>query len=219
MMDYSLPISDQAIGQLLNGTPSDVDAAVTLLWTHLAPRLAAYAVSILSTELSADCQDVVSDVFVKLVMNPSAIKGNPQAYLFAAVRNRALSQLRKQEVRERPINDPHVESAIQPNPISPPDEIVMAKEREEAQTLQVEQRLTALSNAALEMGPKQRAVAEFMLQVMRDVGRWPSANRIYEALKENEPSLREETAKDRRKEVVVKFNPILDSYGRNPINE
>ena len=77
----------------------------------------------------------------------------------------------------------------------------------------------ALESATVEMGHKEKEVATIMLKIIRCNARWPTAGRIHEELQKTDETLRETTVKDRRKEVMKKFNPILNSYGRNPIGD
>jgi RNA polymerase sigma factor (sigma-70 family) len=222
-MDSPLPISDEELIKLLRGPPHDVDAAVTIIWNHLSRRLAAYALSILPPELAGDCQDVVSEAFVKLLAQPAkvaeSINGSLAGWFMAVVRNTALDRCRKAEVRERHLTDPSVGQVLRPPEAPPPDEQVQHQERLQQRRSQLAQLNAALDEAATQMGAKQKEVAMLMLKLFRETAGWPTAGRIHEELAHSEPDLRPETVKERRKDVMSKFNTILNDYGRRSIPE
>lgn len=216
-MATPLPISDDALRLLLQGGPHDVDAAITIVWTHLGPGLAAYALSILPPAQSGDCKDVVSEAFVKLLNNPRTVKGSVESFLLTIVRNLSLDYCRKHKVRERPIIDPEVLTALSPSMEPSPDQNLMQSEKLHATEKDIKDVFEALDSVARVMGTKENEVAAIMLRIMRGSSRWPTAARIHELLVEKDRTLRESTVKDRRKEVVQKFNLVLEQYGRNEI--
>jgi len=216
-VEHSLPISDEAIRTLLQGNSDDVDAALTILFTHLAPGLAAYALSILPPAQSEDCKDVVSEAFGALLKNPRAVKDSVFHFLRAAVKNNALGRCRKQEVRDRPIDDPTVLERLHPVEPESPDQVLLEREKRAAVVSQTNGVFVALEACAEEMGEKEREVATIMLRIIRSNARWPTTGRIHEELQKTDTALREAAVKDRRREVVKKFNLILHSYGRNTI--
>lgn len=218
MSDY-LPISEEAILKLLQGDSVEQEAALVILFNRLARPLAAYALSILPPALSGDCQDVVSEAFSALIKNRSSGVSSVESYLKTIVRNNALSRCRKQEVRDRPITDPQDLERLIPREVDAPDQIVVAKENEQGHVDVANAVFEALDAVAAGMGLKEKEVAHIMLRIIRNTARWPTAGRIYDELKKTDKALKEGTVKDRRKEVMKKFNPILNSYGRTLIGD
>jgi hypothetical protein len=109
--------------------------------------------------------------------------------------------------------------SLQPAVMEPPDQVLAGSEKLAVAADQANAVFAALEGAAVEMGPKEKEVAAIMLRIIRSNARWPTAGRIHEELLKTDKTLRESTVKDRRKEVMKKFNPILNSYGRNPIGD
>ena len=68
------------------------NAAVEALYELLGPSLLAYARSLLRDAASAE--DVVHEVFLRLIASREALPDEPRPYLFRAVRNRSLNRLR-----------------------------------------------------------------------------------------------------------------------------
>jgi RNA polymerase sigma-70 factor (ECF subfamily) len=96
----------------------DHQAFDTLYRAH-HPGLCAFANSIVRDHASAE--DLVQDVFVTLWANRQSLTTltTPRAYLYAAVRNRALNHLRRQSVgdawQESETRDPESASSTQPS--------------------------------------------------------------------------------------------------------
>jgi RNA polymerase sigma factor (sigma-70 family) len=68
------------------------NGAVEALYGHLGPPLLAYARSMLRDAASAE--DVVHEVFLKLISTRESLPVEPRPYLFRAVRNTSLNRLR-----------------------------------------------------------------------------------------------------------------------------
>jgi len=81
---------------------SAVHDAVRRLYEEHGPALLAYASALLRDPAAAE--DVLHQVFVKLVSGRVSIDGSPGAYLFRAVRNGALNHIRGQS-REVELGD------------------------------------------------------------------------------------------------------------------
>lgn len=220
-MELPLPLSDQDLIKLLTGPPGDVDAAVTIIWTNLGHRLAAYALSILPAELSGDCQDVVSEAFVKLLAQPrkiaESITGSLAGWFITVIRNAALDRCRKVEVRARHLNNPSTSDSLRPQEPPRPDEQMQRTEYQKRRREQLAGLNTALDAAVSQMGEKQKVLAQLMLKLFRETAGWPTAGRLFEDLTLSERDLRPETVKERRKEVMSKFNLILQAHGRHSI--
>jgi DNA-directed RNA polymerase specialized sigma24 family protein len=67
-----------------------------------------------------------------------------------------------------------------------------------------------LIERARAMKPAQRAVSGIMVEIFANTGRWPANERLLERMRELEPQIQLNTIKERRKEVLAKFKPILN---------
>jgi RNA polymerase sigma-70 factor, ECF subfamily len=107
---------------------SDNDDTVQREFAHSRDTLVQYAFSFLRDDAAA--QDVVQDAFMRLWRHRTAVAtGAPlRAWLFTAVRNLCLNQLRDERTRALIQSDVAVATAIAPRALARPDQQVETRE-------------------------------------------------------------------------------------------
>ncbi len=214
-MDQTDPGSELPILQWLQGTTEQRKA----VFATAVQEYRAILEATLKKEFPAlpwqDCEDFVQDAFVQLWFRfaNGTFKWSGEGPLFAFLVTRARHDAQDyvRKLARRMGKREEIATREQSRqPISPLDALLQREADLLAKTC-FDHVTEKLVECCRKMKPAQRSVAMVMVESLVNTARWPSNERLLEVLHTVEPGLKIGTLQDRRKEVLAKFKPILES--------
>lgn len=205
---------DETIARWIAGSLEEREWVLNAAWRRYAVPLLVWLNNEFPSIPWADRKDIADHAFpclwIKLAAGEFTGDGLCCTFLFLCevAKHRALDFLKKSHRRSR-----HEEELAMRERDRVDAVYCATVVRKEFETLRQDAGdavVARLIERARTMKPAQRAVAGIMVEIFANTGGWGANERLLERMRELEPHVQLNTIKERRKEVLAKFKPILN---------